>query len=101
MFRPFSGWIIIRLGLEYRRKLIYYNVDITNGGPRSRFTMFVEVCSYIYAIWDLRWLRVTHLISTSTESHNADDATKDLHFTATCRGNTVQYRDQDGRKIEL
>jgi hypothetical protein len=23
MFRPFSGWAIIRLRLEYRRKLIY------------------------------------------------------------------------------
>jgi hypothetical protein len=32
MFRPFSGWAIIRLRLEYRRKLIYYNVDIKNGG---------------------------------------------------------------------
>jgi hypothetical protein len=24
MFRPFSGWVIIRLRLEYRRTLIYY-----------------------------------------------------------------------------
>jgi hypothetical protein len=31
------------LRLEYRRKLIYYNVDIKNGGTRSRFTMFEEV----------------------------------------------------------
>jgi hypothetical protein len=30
MFRPFSGWVIIRLRLEYRRKRIYYNVDIKN-----------------------------------------------------------------------
>jgi hypothetical protein len=28
MFRPFSGWAIIRLRLEHRGKLIYYNVDI-------------------------------------------------------------------------
>jgi hypothetical protein len=28
MFRPFSGWAIIRLRLEHRKKLIYYNVDI-------------------------------------------------------------------------
>jgi hypothetical protein len=28
MFRPFSGWAIISLRLEYRRKLLYYNVDI-------------------------------------------------------------------------
>jgi hypothetical protein len=28
---PFSGWGIIRLRLEYRRKLIYYNVDIKHG----------------------------------------------------------------------
>jgi hypothetical protein len=54
MFRPFSGWDIVRLRLEYRRKLIYYNVDIKNGGRRSRFTMFGEVCSYIYAMWNLR-----------------------------------------------
>jgi hypothetical protein len=31
MFRPFSGWAIITLRLEYRRKQIYYNVDIKNG----------------------------------------------------------------------
>jgi hypothetical protein len=30
---------------QYRRKLIYYNVDIKNGVTRSRFTMFGEVCS--------------------------------------------------------
>jgi hypothetical protein len=48
MFRPFSGWAIIRLRLEYRRKLIYYNVDIKNGGTRSRFTKFGKECSYIY-----------------------------------------------------
>jgi hypothetical protein len=48
MFRPFSGWAIIRLRLEYRRKHIYYHVDIKNGGTRSRFTMFGEECRYIY-----------------------------------------------------
>jgi hypothetical protein len=31
MFRPFTGWAIIRLRLECRRKLIY-NVDIKIGG---------------------------------------------------------------------
>jgi hypothetical protein len=51
MFRPFSGWAIIRLRLEYRSKLIYCNVDIKIGGPRSRFTMFGEVRSYIYRVW--------------------------------------------------
>jgi hypothetical protein len=34
MFRPFSGWAIIRLRLEYWKKLIYCNVDIKNGGTR-------------------------------------------------------------------
>jgi hypothetical protein len=74
MFRPFSGWAIIRLRLEYRRKLIYYNVDIKNGGTISRFTMFGEVCSYIHAMWNLRWLRLylSCLISTSIESHTGD-----------------------------
>jgi hypothetical protein len=48
MFRPFSGWAIIRLRLEYRRKLIYCNVDIKNGGTRSCFTMFGEVvCVFV------------------------------------------------------
>jgi hypothetical protein len=46
MFRPYSGWAIIRLRLEYRRKLIYCNVDIKYGGTRSRFTILGEVCSY-------------------------------------------------------
>jgi hypothetical protein len=50
MFRPFSWWIIIRLRLEYRRKLVYYNVDIKNGGTRSRFITFGEVRSYIYGM---------------------------------------------------
>jgi hypothetical protein len=31
MFRPFSGWAIIRLRLEHREKFIYYNVDIKHG----------------------------------------------------------------------
>jgi hypothetical protein len=31
MFRPFSWWVIIRLRLEYWRKLIYYNVNIKHG----------------------------------------------------------------------
>jgi hypothetical protein len=47
-FRPFSGWAIIRLRLEYRRKLLYYYVDTKNGGTRSRFTMFGDVRSYTH-----------------------------------------------------
>jgi hypothetical protein len=30
VFRPFSGWAIIRLKLEYRRKPVHYNVDYTS-----------------------------------------------------------------------
>jgi hypothetical protein len=59
MCLPFSGWAIIRLRLEYRRKLLYCNVDIKNGGTRSRFTMFGEVCSYTNGVWNLRWLNHT------------------------------------------
>jgi hypothetical protein len=62
MFRLFSGWAIIRLRLEYRRKHMYHNVDIKDGGTRSRFTMFWEVCSYIYAMWNLRWLRLRRVL---------------------------------------
>jgi hypothetical protein len=56
MFWPFSGWTIIRVKLEYQRKLIctYYSVNIKNGGTRSRFTMFGQVRSYIYVMWKLR-----------------------------------------------
>jgi hypothetical protein len=54
MFRPFSEWAIIRLRLEYRRKLIYYIVDIKNGGTRSHFTTFGEARSYIYIVWCYR-----------------------------------------------
>jgi hypothetical protein len=60
MFRPISGWAIIRLRLEYRIKLIYYNVDIKNGGTRSRFTIFGDVRSYIYAPWNL-WFHGFHI----------------------------------------
>jgi hypothetical protein len=48
MVKPFSGWAIIRLSLEYRRKLIYCNVDIKSGETRSRFTMFGWECGYVY-----------------------------------------------------
>jgi hypothetical protein len=47
MFRPFSGWAIIRLRLEYRRKLIYYNVDIKNGGTRSHIVKQDLVPSFL------------------------------------------------------
>jgi hypothetical protein len=54
MFRPFTEWAIIRLRLENRRKFIHYNVNIKNGGTRSRFTMFGEVRSYVHTMWNLR-----------------------------------------------
>jgi hypothetical protein len=31
MFLPFFGWAIITLRLDYRRKIIYYHVDIKHG----------------------------------------------------------------------
>jgi hypothetical protein len=48
----------VRLRLEYRRKHVYYNVDIKNGGTRSRFTMFGEECSYIYRVWCYRGVAI-------------------------------------------
>jgi hypothetical protein len=54
MFQSFSRWAIIRVRLEYRRKLTYYSVDMKNGGTRSRFTMSGDVCSYIYRVWCYR-----------------------------------------------
>jgi hypothetical protein len=36
IFRPFYVWAVIRLRLEYWRKLIYYNVDIRNGGVTTQ-----------------------------------------------------------------
>jgi hypothetical protein len=59
MFRPFSRWAIIRLRLECRRKLLYYNVDIKHGerdlvlqclGRRVSIYMrcgFCDVCDFI------------------------------------------------------
>jgi hypothetical protein len=35
MSRPFSGWAIIRLRLEYRRKLIYSYTHPEDGPPRK------------------------------------------------------------------
>jgi hypothetical protein len=71
VFRPFSGWAIVRLRLEYRRNLIYYNVDIKNGGTRSRFTMFGEVLSCNH-----RRFHTPHIYSyalrTYTEKLHAD-----------------------------
>jgi hypothetical protein len=67
MFRPFSGWAIIRLRLEYRRKLVYCNVDIKNGGTISCFLQQFENTVVLRRTF-------IHLISTSIESHNGDDA---------------------------
>jgi hypothetical protein len=46
-------------------------------GNEISFYMFGEVCSYIDAMWNQRWLRLylSCLISTCIESHNGDDAT--------------------------
>jgi hypothetical protein len=44
MFRPFSGWAIIRLRPEHRGKLIYYNVDI-NHGERDLVILSVFMCT--------------------------------------------------------
>jgi hypothetical protein len=54
MFRAFSGWAIVRLRLEYRRKLIYCNVDIN--------------------VLRLTFIR---LVPTSVQSFDGDDATKE------------------------
>jgi hypothetical protein len=82
MFRPFCEWAIIRLRLEYRRKLVYYNVDIKNGERDLVFctspnTVRAETCScFLKKFENTVVLRQTfiHLISTGTESHNGDDA---------------------------
>jgi hypothetical protein len=47
MVRPFSVWAIIRLRLEYRRKPIYYNVDIKNG-ERDLVLQCLGRCVAIY-----------------------------------------------------
>jgi hypothetical protein len=66
MFRPFSGWAIIRLRLEYREKLIL---------QRGHQEWGNEISSY--NVWGVLRRIFIHLISTSIESHNGDDATKD------------------------
>jgi hypothetical protein len=48
MFRPFSGWAIIRLRLEYRRKHIYYDVEIKNGGTRGKLRNSTTVSTMWY-----------------------------------------------------
>jgi hypothetical protein len=55
MFRPFSGWAIIRLKLEYRRKLIHYNVEYTSRmGKRDLVLHWLGRCVAIYTRCDLR-----------------------------------------------
>jgi hypothetical protein len=125
MFRPFSGWVIIRLRLEYRRKLPTKRTS--RMGERDLVLQCLGRCVAIYTgcgIWDSydficrvlcgfidMWAGVVsdddppqkraetcicflqqfentvvlrrtfiHLISTSTESHNGDDATKDYYW---------------------
>jgi hypothetical protein len=45
MFRSFLGWAIIRLRLEYRRKLIYCNVDIKYGHQVLLYMSFLRYSS--------------------------------------------------------
>jgi hypothetical protein len=90
MFRPFSGWAIIRLRLEYLRKPIYYKVYIldvhivvyefspiflsqpNDGPPREGPKHVVDLFNNLKIVM----LRRTfiHLISASITSHNGDDA---------------------------
>jgi hypothetical protein len=62
MFRPFFGCAIIRLRLEYRRKLIYCNVDIKNGGTRSCFTYNLKNQLHVSALsgWAIIRLRLEY-----------------------------------------
>jgi hypothetical protein len=116
MFRPFSGWAIIRLRLEYRRKLsttiwtsrmgeldlvLRYLEEVCSSFPLTwcpHCSIWVfsdilvsaclwpiqkraETCSwFLHQFENTVVLRRTfiHLISTSIESHNGDDATKDV-----------------------
>jgi hypothetical protein len=49
MFRPFSGWAIIRLRLEYRRKIIHYNVEyISRMGERDLVLQWLGRCLAMY-----------------------------------------------------
>jgi hypothetical protein len=49
IFRPFSGSGIIRLKLEYLRKLIHYNVDYTTRmGERDLVSQCLGRCVAIY-----------------------------------------------------
>jgi hypothetical protein len=49
MFRPFSGWAIIRLKPEYSRNLTHYNVDYTSRmGERDLVLQFLGRCLAIY-----------------------------------------------------
>jgi hypothetical protein len=49
MFRPFSGWGIVRLKLEYPRKLIHYNVDYTSRmGERDLVLQWLGRCIAMY-----------------------------------------------------
>jgi hypothetical protein len=63
-FRPFPGWAIIRLRLEYRRNLIYCNVDIKNGGTRSRFTLFGEGFTLGFSSWQHRRRSTPYRLTT-------------------------------------
>jgi hypothetical protein len=49
MFLPFSGWAINRMKLEYRRKLIHYNVDYApRMGEKDLILQWLGRCVSIY-----------------------------------------------------
>jgi hypothetical protein len=67
MFRPFAWWAIIRLRLEYRRKFIYYNVDIKHG-ERDLVLQCLgrSVAIYTYVRWSVRFPKQR---SKTTQAH--------------------------------
>jgi hypothetical protein len=85
IFRPFSGWAIIRLKLEYRRKLIHYtSVWVFSNILVSTWWWHSQKRAETYSLFLQQFENTvvlrrpyTHLISTSIGSHNGDDATKD------------------------
>jgi hypothetical protein len=65
MFQLFSGWAIIRLKLEYLRKLTHYNVDYTSKvGERDLVLLWLGRCLAIY-IRDVKSALVTTLYVVS------------------------------------
>jgi hypothetical protein len=92
MFRAFSGWAIIMLRLEDRRKLIYYNVDIKHGERNLVLQClgrsvaiytgceFCDVCDFIVSSLSSSTCGLESILNVALDSVNIAESTSYIYI---------------------